>query len=73
MVIAERILVVVLRAIAVAASFAVVPVFMPHAWMNTCHRRLASPFALGHVRLPCGPVVDCLAEHLPPRCVVAVA
>ncbi|MGO8744529.1 MAG: hypothetical protein ACLQNE_00940 [Thermoguttaceae bacterium] len=34
---AERILVILLRAVAVAASMAIVPVFMPHAWMDTCH------------------------------------
>jgi hypothetical protein len=34
----ERTLLIVLRSIAMVASLAVVPVFMPHAWMNACHR-----------------------------------
>ena len=36
----ERMLVLLLRAIAVAAALAVVPVFMPHRWMDACHRWL---------------------------------
>ncbi len=36
----ERPLVLLLRGIAVAAALAVVPVFMPHRWMDVCHHWL---------------------------------
>ena len=54
----ERMLVLLLRAIAVAASLAVVPVFMPHAWMDACHR------GLGLGPLPETPVIVYLTRSL---------
>lgn len=54
----ERMLVVLLRAIAVAAALAVVPVFMPHAWMDACHRWL------GLGPLPEKPVIVYLTRSL---------
>ncbi len=36
----QRLLVLILRAIAVSAVFALIPVFMPHAWMDAIHRHL---------------------------------
>jgi len=54
----ERMLVLLLRAIAVAAALAVVPVFMPHRWMDTCHRWL------GLGSLPELPVIVYLTRSL---------
>jgi len=48
---AESRLIILLRTIAVAASLAVVPVFMPHGWMDLIHRS----FGLGELpELPPG-------------------
>jgi len=55
---AERILVILLRAIAVAASLAIVPVFMPHAWMDACHGWL------GLGTLPETPIIVYLTRSL---------
>ncbi len=55
---AERTLVYLMRAIAAAAALAVVPVFMPHAWMHQCHR------ALGLGDLPEQPVIVYLTRSL---------
>jgi hypothetical protein len=55
---AERILVVLLRGIAVLAMLAAVPVFMPHEWMDLCHRRL------GLGQLPEQPVIVYLTRSL---------
>jgi hypothetical protein len=55
---AERILVIILRTIAVAASLAVVPVFMPHAWMDACH------CWLGLGTLPETPIIVYLTRSL---------
>jgi hypothetical protein len=55
---ADRILVFLLRAIAVAASLAVVPVFMPHAWMGACHGWL------GLGTLPKTPIIVYLTRSL---------
>ena len=55
---AERILVILLRIIAVAASLAVVPVFMPHAWMDACHHWL------GLGTLPETPIIVYLTRSL---------
>lgn len=55
---AERILVVLLRAIALAASLAVVPVFMPHAWMDACYGWL------GLGTLPETPIIVYLTRSL---------
>ena len=55
---AEKKLVILLRAIAVAASLAVVPVFMPHAWMNACHGWL------GLGALPETPIIAYLTRSL---------
>jgi hypothetical protein len=55
---AERILVILLRAIAAAASLAVVPVFMPHAWMDACHAWL------GLDTLPETPIIVYLTRSL---------
>jgi len=55
---AERALVIILRAIAVAAALAIVPVFMPHAWMDACHR------GLGLGPLPERPVIVYLTRSL---------
>jgi hypothetical protein len=55
---AERILVVLLRAIAVLDSLAIVPVFMPHAWMDTGHRWL------GLGTLPGTPIIVYLTRSL---------
>jgi hypothetical protein len=54
----ERMLVLLLRAIAVAAALAVVPVFMPHRWMDVCHRWL------GLGSLPELPVIVYLTRSL---------
>jgi hypothetical protein len=54
----ERILVILLRTIAVAASLAIVPVFMPHAWMDACHRWL------GLGALPETPIIVYLTRSL---------
>jgi len=54
----ERPLVLLLRGIAVAAALAVVPVFMPHRWMDTCHRWL------GLGTLPELPVIVYLTRSL---------
>jgi hypothetical protein len=51
-------LVVLLRAIAVAASLAVLPVFMPHAWMDAGHRWL------GLGTLPETPIIVHLTRSL---------
>ena len=58
MVNAERMLVILLRAIAVAASLAIVPVFMPHAWMDACHGWL------GLGTLPETPIIVYLTRSL---------
>ena len=55
---AEPILVILLRCIAVASALAVVPVFMPYAWMDLCHRRL------GLHTLPQLPVIVYLTRSL---------
>ena len=55
---AERILVILLRAIAVAASLALVPVFMPHAWMDAIH------CWLGLGTLPETPIIVYLTRSL---------
>ena len=55
---ADRILVILLRAIAVAASLAIVPVFMPHAWMDACHGWL------GLGTLPETPIIVYLTRSL---------
>ena len=55
---AERILVILLRAIAVAASLAIVPVFMPHSWMDACHGWL------GLGTLPETPIIVYLTRSL---------
>ena len=55
---AERMLVMLLRAVAVAASLAIVPVFMPHAWMNACH------VWLGLGPLPETPIIVYLTRSL---------
>ena len=55
---AETILVILLRAIAVAASLAIVPVFMPHAWMDACHG------CLGLGTLPETPIIVYLTRSL---------
>lgn len=55
---AERSLVLLLRCIAVAAALAVVPVFMPHAWMDACHRQL------GLGTLPETPIIFYLTRSL---------
>jgi hypothetical protein len=55
---AERMLVFLLRAIAVAAALAVVPAFMPHGWMDACHR------GLGLGPLPESPVIVYLTRSL---------
>jgi hypothetical protein len=47
-----------LRAIAVAASLAIVPVFMPHAWMEVCHDWL------GLGTLPETPIIVYLTRSL---------
>jgi hypothetical protein len=54
----ERALVLLLRGIAVAAALAVVPVFMPHRWMDECHRWL------GLGELPELPVIVYLTRSL---------
>jgi len=54
----ERWLVILLRAIAVAAVLAIVPVFMPHRWMDVCHRWL------GLGSLPEMPVIVYLTRSL---------
>lgn len=54
----ERILVLLLRAIAAVGTLAVVPVFMPHAWMDACHRWL------GLGTLPELPVIVYLTRSL---------
>lgn len=55
---AELVLVLLLRAIAVAASLAIVPVFMPHAWMDACHDWL------GLGSLPETPIIAYLTRSL---------
>jgi len=54
----ERILAAALRVIGFSAMLAVVPVFMPHAWMDACHR------ALGLGPLPELPVIVYLSRSL---------
>jgi hypothetical protein len=54
----EIVLVAVLKCIAAAAVLAVVPVFMPHDWMEACHRRL------GMGPLPELPIVVYLTRSL---------
>jgi hypothetical protein len=56
--ITERLLVILLRAVALAASLAIVPVFMPHAWMDACHDRL------GLGSLPETPIIVYLTRSL---------
>ncbi len=51
-------LVILLRVIAVAAVLAIVPVFMPHAWMDACHR------GLGLGELPETPIIVYLTRSL---------
>lgn len=55
---AERALVIIVRGIAAAATLALVPVFMPHAWMDACHRML------GLGTLPELPVIVYLTRSL---------
>jgi hypothetical protein len=55
---AERLLVVLLRCIAAMASLAIVPVFMPHAWMDACHDWL------GLGPLPKTPIIEYLTRSL---------
>jgi len=55
---AERWLVVVFRGVAIAAALAVVPVFMPHGWMDWCHR------SMGMGELPELPVIVYLTRSL---------
>jgi hypothetical protein len=55
---AEKVLVILLRSIAVAASLAIVPVFMPHAWMDACHGWL------GLGTLPETPIIVYLTRSL---------
>jgi hypothetical protein len=55
---ADRALAILLRCIAAAAVLAVVPVFMPHAWMDACHRWL------GLGELPERPVIAYLTRSL---------
>ncbi len=59
---AEHILVFLLRAIALSASLAVVPVFMPHAWMDACHDWL------GLGTLPETPIIVYLTRSLSAMC-----
>jgi hypothetical protein len=54
----ERILVAILRVIGGAAVLAIVPVFMPHAWMDKCHH------LLGLGALPETPVIVYLTRSL---------
>jgi hypothetical protein len=55
---AERALGVLFRCIGAAAILALAPVFMPHAWMDACHR------SLGLGELPETPVVVYLTRSL---------
>jgi hypothetical protein len=55
---AEKLLVVLLRAIALLDSLAIVPVFMPHAWMDACHGWL------GLGTLPDAPIIVYLTRAL---------
>jgi hypothetical protein len=54
----DRILRILLRSIAAAAMLAIVPVFMPHRWMDACHRWL------GLGELPEQPVIVYLTRSL---------
>lgn len=54
----ERILVVILRVIGVAAIFAVPAIYFPYSWMNTIHA------SLGLGTLPDTPIVSYLARSL---------
>jgi hypothetical protein len=55
---AERLLAILLKIIAAAATLAIVPVFMPHAWMDSCHR------GLGLDELPETPIIVYLTRSL---------
>jgi hypothetical protein len=55
---AERILAAILRFVGAMALLAVVPVFMPHAWMDGCHD------ALGLGTLPETPIIVYLTRSL---------
>jgi hypothetical protein len=55
---AGRKLVLLLRAVAILSALAVVPIFMPHAWMDAIHRR----FGLGE--LPELPVICYLTRSV---------
>jgi hypothetical protein len=55
---AEKLLVILLRAIALLDSLAIVPVFMPHAWMDASHRWL------GLGTLPDTPIIVYLTRSL---------
>jgi hypothetical protein len=62
---AERLLVVLLRTIAAAGALAIVPTFMPHGWMNACHRWL------GLGELPETPIIVYLTRSLSAMYVLA--
>lgn len=54
----DRIVAAILRIVGASAMLAVVPVFMPHAWMDACHRWL------GLGALPETPVIVYLSRSL---------
>ena len=55
---AERAIVILMRLVGVAGSMAVVPVVLPHAWMNTIHE------SVGLGTLPDLPIVSYLTRSL---------
>ena len=58
MVSAEKTLTILLRVSAILLLFALVPVFIPHAWMDKIHREL------GLGTMPTGPLVEYLTRSI---------